>query len=73
MSIVLILFGIIVLVLGIIQIKNPSFGWQSREGWKVDGDSEPSDFYLILAEIGGIAATVMGGVMLFIGILKLVL
>ncbi|BFH60993.1 DUF6199 family natural product biosynthesis protein [Paenibacillus azoreducens] len=69
----LIIFGIAILVLGIIQIKNPSFGWKYNEGWKVNGDSEPSDAYLIMAEIGGIFATVLGAVFILLGALKVFL
>ncbi|MBE9916037.1 hypothetical protein G8C92_18645 [Paenibacillus donghaensis] len=69
----LIFFGIAILVLGIIQIKNPSFGWKYNEGWKVNGDSKPSDAYLIMAEIGGIFATVLGAVFILLGALKVFL
>ena len=71
MSIVLMLLGMIILALGVIQIRNPSWGWRANEGWKVEGESEPSEAYLVLAEIGGILIVVMGALLILIGIFKL--
>ncbi|WP_136608349.1 DUF6199 family natural product biosynthesis protein [Paenibacillus dokdonensis] len=71
MSVVLILFGIIILALGVIQIRKPAWGWRANEGWKVEGESEPSEAYLVLAEIGGILIVVMGAFLILVGIFKL--
>lgn len=71
MSIVFMLLGIIILALGVIQIRNPSWGWKANEAWKVEGESEPSEAYLVLAEIGGILIVVMGAFLLLVGIFKL--
>ncbi|MEC0241672.1 hypothetical protein P4H66_17785 [Paenibacillus dokdonensis] len=71
MSVVLILFGIIILALGVIQIRKPAWGWRVNEGWKVEGESEPSEAYLVLAEIGGILIVVMGAFLILVGIFKL--
>ncbi|WP_425466200.1 DUF6199 family natural product biosynthesis protein [Paenibacillus methanolicus] len=38
----------------------PSFGWYLREGWKVDGDSEPSDAYIFWSRFGATIAILLG-------------
>ncbi|MEC0089355.1 DUF6199 family natural product biosynthesis protein [Paenibacillus macquariensis] len=65
----LIFAGILFIAIGILNILNPNFAWQLREGWKVDGDSEPSDTYLTLTKISGVLITVAGIFILIIGIL----
>lgn len=50
----------LLVVIGVVNIIFPSFAWYLKEGWKVDGDSEPSDAYLVLTRISGIIAIVIG-------------
>lgn len=38
---------ILFIIIGLINFFYPSFAWYIKEGWKVDGDSEPSDTYLL--------------------------
>lgn len=59
------LFGIVVIIIGIVNIVYPQFAWYLKEGWKVDGDSEPSDLYLMMSRISGVAALFMGIFIMF--------
>ncbi|KKC46935.1 MULTISPECIES: DUF6199 family natural product biosynthesis protein [Paenibacillus] len=59
--------GLFLLGLGIVNVIYPSFAWYIREGWKVDGDSEPSDMYLALSKAGGVAIILFGSIFLLIG------
>ncbi|MNO43050.1 hypothetical protein D3C76_332590 [compost metagenome] len=52
--------GILFIIIGFLNICFPSFAWYLKEGWKVDGDSEPSETYLALTRLGGIVAVVIG-------------
>ncbi|MNW57519.1 hypothetical protein D3C74_353330 [compost metagenome] len=70
-GIFLIFFGIAIISLGIFSIKKPTFGWHLSEGWKVKGDSEPSDAYIDSVKFGGAAAIILGSVLLAGGILNL--
>ncbi|OPA80312.1 hypothetical protein BVG16_06140 [Paenibacillus selenitireducens] len=60
--------GIIIIAIGLLNIFKPEFAWYLKEGWKVDGDSEPSDTYLTLTRFGGVVATIMGFIVLMSGI-----
>lgn len=42
-----------------------------NEGWKVKGESEPSDIYIDFAKLGGIVAIMLGSLLLIGGILNL--
>ncbi|MED5018810.1 hypothetical protein P9847_15985 [Paenibacillus chibensis] len=64
----LIFAGLIFTVIGILNIVNPNFAWYLKEGWKVDGDSEPSDSYVALTKIGGVIGVVFGVILFFTGI-----
>ncbi|OAB46561.1 DUF6199 family natural product biosynthesis protein [Paenibacillus antarcticus] len=61
----LIFAGILIIAIGILNILNPNFAWHLREGWKVDGDSEPSDTYLTLTKITGVLL-IVAGIFIFI-------
>jgi len=52
--------GLIIIAIGLINIFKPTFAWYMKEGWKVSGDSEPSDSYLALTRFGGVVAVIMG-------------
>jgi len=60
-------FGLIIIAIGLLNIIKPSFAWYIKEGWKVNGDSEPSDSYLALTRFSGIFAIVMGCIIMFVG------
>lgn len=64
----LIFAGLIFTVIGILNIVNPNFAWYLKEGWKVDGDSEPSDFYVALTKLGGVIGVVFGVILFLTGI-----
>ena len=67
----LLLFGLLIIAWGIFTIKKPDFGWRMNEGWKVKGDSEPSDSYLDTVKLGGVACILVGSLLLIGGILNL--
>ncbi|WP_227793279.1 DUF6199 family natural product biosynthesis protein [Paenibacillus guangzhouensis] len=50
----------IIIGIGLLNVLNPTFAWYMKEGWKVSGDSEPSDTYLALTRFGGVVAIIMG-------------
>lgn len=62
-------FIIIFIILTIVNIIYPSFGWYLRYGWMVKGESEPSDAYLAMSRIGSILALIILIVALFSGTL----
>jgi len=62
-----ILMGIICIIIGILNLAKPEFAWYLKEGWKVDGDSEPSDTYLMFTRIGGGFAILVGIIVFFAG------
>ncbi|WP_438351057.1 DUF6199 family natural product biosynthesis protein [Paenibacillus sp. FA6] len=66
-----IFIGILIAGLGLLSIFKPTFAWYSNEGWKVKGDSEPSDDYITVVKLGGIVATIMGLLLIVAGILNL--
>ncbi|MDR9857216.1 hypothetical protein RJP21_26825 [Paenibacillus sp. VCA1] len=68
-----ILIGIVILGFGVLMMRKPSFGWRANEGWKVEGDSEPSDAYLVTAQIRGLVMIVLGAFLVLMGILKIAL
>ncbi|MFB5677803.1 DUF6199 family natural product biosynthesis protein [Paenibacillus terreus] len=71
-GIFLILFGLISIALGLLSFLKPSIGWYINEGWKVKGDSEPSETYLSVTRFGGIVSMMLGGILLFAGIMHIV-
>ncbi|OXS62398.1 hypothetical protein B1A99_00575 [Cohnella sp. CIP 111063] len=60
-------FIILFIILAILNIVYPSFGWYLRYGWVVKGESEPSEAYLIMSRVGGIVALVLLIFVLFSG------
>ena len=57
--------GLLLMALGLFEAILPQAGWYLRYGWRYK-DAEPSDAALVFARLGGIAATVMGFVLLVI-------
>jgi hypothetical protein len=60
MSIVVILLGIGFIAAGYFQYKKPESFWEWNEGWKVKGDSEPSEVYIMWTKQTGIVAAIVG-------------
>lgn len=52
-------FMFIFIVVAVINIIFPSFGWYLRYGWMVKGDSEPSDAYLMMSRISSIVVLIL--------------
>lgn len=57
--------GLLLMALGLFEAILPQAGWYLRYGWRYK-DAEPSDAALVFARLGGIAATVIGFVLLVI-------
>ncbi len=72
-GILFILFGGLVTALGLCSLYKPTFGWRMNEGWKVKGDSEPSEAYIEAMKFQGTIATPIGIVLIICGILLLFL
>ncbi|GIO41981.1 DUF6199 family natural product biosynthesis protein [Paenibacillus apis] len=56
--------GLVVIGIGCLNLFFPSLGWHMKEGWKVDGDSEPSDSYLAMTRLAGLFAIFVGFIFL---------
>jgi hypothetical protein len=62
----------IIIATGLLFYLKPSFGWYFNEGWKVKEDSEPSETYLSVTRFGGIVSMMLGGLLLFAGIMYII-
>lgn len=69
----LFLFAMILIGIGILARKHPTFGWRMNEGWKVKGDSEPSDPYIDLVKFGGLISICLGSIFFVLGMMTLLL
>ncbi|GAA0135848.1 hypothetical protein YSY43_26880 [Paenibacillus sp. YSY-4.3] len=70
-AISLIIIGLAATALGIFSYLKPTFGWNMSEGWKVKGESEPSDIYIDFIKLGGVVSIMLGSFFLIGGILNL--
>ncbi|AZK46923.1 DUF6199 family natural product biosynthesis protein [Paenibacillus lentus] len=70
-AISLILIGLLTIGIGIFSFLRPTFGWRMSEGWKVKGESEPSDMYIDSVKLSGVVAIMLGSIFLIGGILNL--
>ena len=52
-------------MLFIFQTLFPDFFWSLSEGWKIRGDSEPSDAWLFIMRLGSIAGIIIVGYKLY--------
>jgi hypothetical protein len=52
-------FAFLFIVVAILNIIYPSFGWYLRYGWMFKGDSEPSDAYLLMSRISSIVVLIV--------------
>ena len=59
------LFLWFLLVVSGLQFLFPDFFWFWSEGWKVQGDSEPSDLWLFMTRFGSFIGVIMIGYMLY--------
>ncbi|MFD1177359.1 DUF6199 family natural product biosynthesis protein [Paenibacillus puldeungensis] len=67
----LIIMGVLIIALGILSIKKPTWGWHINEGWKVKGESEPSDAYIDSMKFSGTITVFVGSFFIIGGILSL--
>lgn len=65
------IFGILIIVFSWRRLRNPSQGWERSQGWKVEGESEPSENYLVSVEISCIFGFVFGAFLVLLGIFKM--
>lgn len=70
-GILLLIIGLSTIAFGLYIRRNPTFGWRMNEGWKVKGDSEPSDAYIDSVTFSGAAAIWVGSFFIAMGILNL--
>ncbi|MWV46815.1 hypothetical protein GRF59_24710 [Paenibacillus sp. HJL G12] len=68
--VVIIFLGVVALAFGLMRIYKPSFGWRHHDSWKVGSESEPSESYVVWAQIGGIFTTVLGVFLILVGMLR---
>lgn len=59
-------FAVILLGIGLLARRYPTFGWSRDEGWKVKGDSERSDTYMDLVKFGGLVSICLGSAFLYL-------
>ena len=71
-GIILLIFGIGIISLGIYVRKNPTVWWHSSEGWKVKGDSEPSEAFIESRTFSGAVAIWVGAFFCIFGILQFI-
>ncbi|MBP1992734.1 DUF6199 family natural product biosynthesis protein [Paenibacillus eucommiae] len=50
----MVIFYFLFVIVALLNIFFPRFGWYMRYGWMVKGDSEPSDAYLLMSRISSI-------------------
>lgn len=60
-----VLFGFILVVMGIINIVSPETGWYLQDGWKYR-NAEPSEEALVWGRICGVGMVIGGIIMFFI-------
>ena len=54
-----VLFGLIFIVCGIINVVSPETGWYLSRGWQFK-DAEPSDAALTWSRVGGVIGIILG-------------
>ncbi|WP_052380639.1 DUF6199 family natural product biosynthesis protein [Paenibacillus camerounensis] len=70
LGIYLLLLGIGMIAFGLYIRKHPDFAWKMSEGWKVQGDSEPSRTYLSLMTFRGTVSISIGALFIIFGLLQ---
>jgi len=61
----IILLGILFIAVGVFLFLRPDLAWMITERWKSYRADEPSDFYVVMAKIGGIL-WILGGIALIV-------
>ncbi|WP_238652884.1 DUF6199 family natural product biosynthesis protein [Paenibacillus piscarius] len=70
-AIIILIIGIAINAFGLYVRRNPTFGWRMNVGWKVQGDSDPSDAYISHMRFSGAVALWLGSFVIVMGILNL--
>ncbi|WHY21586.1 hypothetical protein QNH28_11630 [Paenibacillus sp. G2S3] len=52
-------FIFLFVLLALLNILFPRFGWYMRYGWMVKGDVEPSEAYLLMTRVSSIVALIV--------------
>jgi hypothetical protein len=55
------------LFLCILQALFPELFWSLSEGWKIRGDSDPSDAWLFLTRVGSVIGIIVSAYMIYSG------
>lgn len=55
----MVMFAILFVLLALLNIFFPRFGWYMRYGWMVKGNSEPSDAYILMSRISSIIVLIV--------------
>ncbi|WP_138752297.1 DUF6199 family natural product biosynthesis protein [Paenibacillus sinopodophylli] len=50
----MVMFAFLFIVIALLNIFFPKFGWFMRYGWMVKGRSEPSDAYILMTRISSV-------------------
>lgn len=66
LPILLMFFGLIFILLGLVHIKKPEIIHEFTESWKNNGTIEPSEAYSTIVKIKGIVLVIIG-ILSFIG------
>ncbi|AYB42407.1 hypothetical protein [Paenibacillus lautus] len=62
-------FAVILIGMGLLARRFPTFGWSRDEGWKVKGDSERSHTYVDLVKFGGLISICLGSAFFVLGLI----
>ncbi|AIQ52716.1 hypothetical protein R70331_15130 [Paenibacillus sp. FSL R7-0331] len=70
LGIFLLILGIGLIAFGLYIRKHPDFAWKTNEGWKVQGDSEPSGTYISLMTFRGTVCICIGPLFIVFGLIQ---
>ncbi|WP_342421433.1 DUF6199 family natural product biosynthesis protein [Paenibacillus sp. FSL E2-0178] len=51
--------SILFMLIAILNIFFPAMGWHMRYGWMAQGESEPSDAYLLMSRISSVIVLIV--------------
>lgn len=52
--------AVVIIIAGAVSFFFPKFGWEMKHGWAVDGETGPSDDYIMLTKISGVIIMAVG-------------
>ncbi|WP_150269028.1 DUF6199 family natural product biosynthesis protein [Paenibacillus tepidiphilus] len=68
-GIFILLIAIAIIAYSLYIRRHPESAWRMNEGWKVDGESEPSEAYLEARKFSGAVGVWIGAFFIIVGIL----